>query len=323
MATVASNLSLDQQMSGADPLLKLFALTRVRDIIDVSRKLVKTKYEESVEDLLKKLQEAKVTSAIVMDPQIGGSGVLGFVDVVDVLTHVLEVASQSKDVKSENMMNLRWEGKIFGWQNVGSIANISRLNSLETISSNDSILEVAQRMGQGVHRMAVIDDNSLVSIISQSDIIKFIITKTLHIGNKILKKMNQSGLSALGVAAVRWDVSVVDGIRYMRDYKASGVPVVNLEGKIICNFSATDLLSLSESNFHYVNLPIYDFLVKFQGTPKAPVTAFAGDTVESVMLKFAVHQIHRIYIVDEMDRPIGIISMTDILSWLMTPTESM
>jgi len=284
---------------------------------------VKTKYEESVEDLLKKLQEAKVTSAIVMDPQIGGSGVLGFVDVVDVLTHVLETASQSKDVKSENMMNLRWEGKIFGWQNVGSIANISRLNSLETISSNDSILEVVQRMGQGVHRMAVIDDKSLVSIISQSDIIKFIITKTLHIGNKIMKKMNQSGLSALGVAAVRWDVSVVDGIRYMRDYKASGVPVVNLEGKIICNFSATDLLSLNESNFHYVNLPIYDFLVKFQGTPKAPVTAFAGDTVESVMLKFAVHQIHRIYIVDEMDRPIGIITMTDILSWLMTPTESM
>jgi len=324
MATVAPNTATDQLISeNADPLLKLFAITRVRDIVDVTRKIVKTKYEESVADLLTKMQEAKITSAVITDLQIGGSGVLGFVDVLDIMTHVLQVASQSKELKTENMMNLRWEGKVFGWQNVGSIANISRLNPLECISSNDSVLEATRRMGQGIHRMAVVDNNTFVTVLSQIDIIKFIITKALHVGNKIMRKMNQAGLNALGVAAVRWDVPVVDGIRYMKDYKASGVPIVNLEGKIIANFSATDLLFLNETNFHYLNLPIYDYLVKTCGSPKAPVTAFVGDTVESILLKFAVHQIHRIYIVDEMERPIGVISLTDVLAWLMTPTESM
>lgn len=50
----------------ADPWLGVLRVTRVKDIIDPNRKLVKTSYEESVSELLKKMSEAKILSAIVM-----------------------------------------------------------------------------------------------------------------------------------------------------------------------------------------------------------------------------------------------------------------
>jgi len=300
----------------------LLRITKVKDILDPHKILVKTTYEEPVSDLLKKMAQAKIQSAIVVDKGVGGAGIFGFVDVLDILCHALEVARNSKDLQTETIENLKWEGKVFSWQNVGSIANISRLNPLDVVSSNDSLLDVTKKMAAGQHRLAVVDNNSLTNIISQSDLIRFLTTRALHINNKIGKPLNQSGLSPLGVSSVRWDVLTIDAIRYMRDYKASGVPVVNLEGKIIANFSASDLLELDEKKFSLLATPVYEYLVRTRGSTTPPIVVRPFDTVETMLLKCVVNSVHRVYIVDEDVKPIGVITLTDILAWILATAAS-
>lgn len=48
---------------------------------------------------------------------------------------------------------------------------------MDVVSSSDSLLEVTKKMAAGQHRLAVVDNNVLTNIISQSDLIRFLTTK--------------------------------------------------------------------------------------------------------------------------------------------------
>jgi CBS domain-containing protein len=53
------------------------------------------------------------------------------------------------------------------------------------------------------------------------------------------------------------------------------------------------------------------------GKIKPPVVTTLGDTIETLMNKFVQHKVHRVYIVDNNMIPTGIISMTDIMQFLL------
>ena len=52
--------------------------------------------------------------------------------------------------------------------------------------------------------------------------------------------------------------------------------------------------------------------------PHAPITCNEDTTVIEVIKKLSENHIHRIYIVDKNERPIGIVSMSDIIVALNT-----
>ena len=72
---------------------------------------------------MKRLSEAKVLSAVIIDPD-PKIGVIGFVDVLDLLVYVLEVTDQSsRDITKESVENIKWQGQCFERQNVGSLVS--------------------------------------------------------------------------------------------------------------------------------------------------------------------------------------------------------
>jgi len=48
-----------------------------------------------------------------------------------------------------------------------------------------------------------------------------------------------------------------------------------------------------------------------------PVCCRLQATVEDVILKLSVHRVHRIYVVNDSMKPIGIITLTDIMQFLL------
>jgi len=117
------------------------------------------------------------------------------------------------------------------------------------------------------------------------------------------------------------DVNVIATLRYMRDRGVSGVGIVDSSGKLIGNFSGSDLLGLTADRFPLLALSVKEFLVKMYGYPKPPVCCKSTDTVESLLLKMMVHKVHRIYLVDVNMVPTGIITMTDLMQFLWTPNK--
>jgi CBS domain-containing protein len=295
--------------------------TKVSSILEQGRLLVKVQYFEEVAELLKKMSEAKILSAIVVDPD-PKVGVVGFVDVLDLMVYVIDIADQSgRDITKESMENLKWEGQCFIRQNIGSLVNVSRANPLYKITADSSLEEAVQLMAAEVHRLAVLDDTTpshyISNIISQSDIINFIVSKGGLCGSKMAKRINEAGLAPLGVATVLESNNVIAVLRYMRDYKIGGVGIVDSFGRLVANFSATDLLGLTADKFPMLALPVKEFLQRIHGSIKEPVVTSSVDTIANLMNKFVDHKIHRVYIVDNQMIPIGVISMTDIMQFLL------
>jgi len=296
--------------------------TKVSNILEQGRLLVKAQYFEEVADLLKKMSDAKILSAVVVDPD-PKVGVVGFVDVLDLMVYVIDIADQSgRDITKESMQNLKWEGQCFVRQNIGSLVNVSRANPLYKISSDASLEDAVQLMAAEVHRLAVLDDSTpshyISNIISQSDIVNFFVSKGGLSGSKMTKRINEAGLAPLGVATVLETNNVIAVLRYMRDYKIGGVGVVDSFGRLVANFSATDLLGLTADKFAMLALPVKEFLHRLHGSIREPVVTTSADTIATLMNKFVMHKIHRVYIVDNQMIPIGVISMTDIMQFLLS-----
>jgi CBS domain-containing protein len=295
--------------------VELLQKHRVRDVIDPHRKLVTAKYNEEVTDLLKRLSDAHVLSAVVVDDQ--RPGVWGFVDVLDLLHCVVSVTSESKDITKESLRNVKWEGQCFGRQMSGMLVNISRSNPYETVSMDTPLMDAVKILSIDNHRVAVTEKERVLNILSQSDIVNFLATRGVYVGSKMMQPIVEAGLAPLGVASVLDTVNVLDCIKFMAQHKLSAVPVVDKEGKIVSNFSASDLLGLNENNFQYLQHSVKDFLHKMHGFPKPPVTCTTTDTLESVLLRMVVHKVHRVYVVPPTMKPSGVISMTDIMQVLL------
>ncbi len=76
-------------------------------------------------------------------------GVFGWIDVLDILSHVLDVTNSSVDFSTETIQNLKWEGQCFARKEVASLvstyiymyifstpSSISPPSRLITLSSN-------------------------------------------------------------------------------------------------------------------------------------------------------------------------------------------
>jgi len=122
------------------------------------------------------------------------------------------------------------------------------------------------------------------------------------------------------------------------------VAVVDSTGSIVNTLSGSDIkVSLGKNIFADLNLPLPEFLAKSNeyfkrvrsrtGTnqpPEAllthlwhsdvqhshPVVATMSETLESVLNKLNDNHIHRLFVVDAANRPIGVLSLCDLISHL-------
>ena len=115
----------------------------------------------------------------------------------------------------------------------------------------------------------------------------------------------------------------------------SAIAVVDeISNELVGNLSASDLRGLTNETFKIVRTPVLSFLKKQVGKrgscfysiglncycclhkqrgEEAVVNKCTGeDSLESVINTIVSHRHHRVWVVDSKNRPIGVISLTDI-----------
>lgn len=289
--------------------------TKVKDIIK-PRKLVKVQFAEEVGTIIEKLAAANVLSAVVIDED--RNLCYGFVDVLDLMGYALEVSSWSNDITRE-VINVKWEAQCFSRQTSGNLTNFSQRNPFKTVTYSSSLMEVAKLFGEGIHRVAVMNQENqrIENVISQSDLIRFLTKRGSWIGSKIEKPLFECDIFSSNVTWIKHTETAIQAFKLMKEKGFSGLPIIDDNLRLIANISATDLKGLNEEKFQYIKLPVHDFLKKLHGFPKAPVYVRPEDTVETLMLKFVVHKVHRIYIVDPSMKPTGVITLTDLIRFFL------
>jgi CBS domain-containing protein len=87
------------------------------------------------------------------------------------------------------------------------------------------------------------DEGNLYNLLSQMDVVSFLLARHNFLGEKSSQPMEEIGLvPSEVVGSLDEDTNVMAAMRYMRDCGVSGIAVTNKEGKIVTNFSATDVL---------------------------------------------------------------------------------
>ncbi|GFH13702.1 uncharacterized protein HaLaN_09637 [Haematococcus lacustris] len=207
-----------------------------------------------------------------------------------------------------------------------------------------------------VHRVALFDnEGKITQIISQSDIVKFLCAQRVKLGSLGALSLEELGMLSHKVEGVHPETSAIEALAIMSEKRLSSLAVLDPNGVILGNFSVSDMRTIVSEHFGALALPVGEFLAQekrtefigfnriheegVEGTaghrfvqnrmarqrPRTPgeevgqklVLAKATTTLSEVMDLLVRYGIHRVYVVNEEEKPIGIVTHTDILRKLL------
>eukprot|EP00658_Telonema_sp_P-2_P001753 TRINITY_DN10661_c0_g1_i1.p1 TRINITY_DN10661_c0_g1~~TRINITY_DN10661_c0_g1_i1.p1 ORF type:complete len:429 (+),score=94.38 TRINITY_DN10661_c0_g1_i1:143-1288(+) len=331
----------------------------VRELLDsrtptrrVLTRVVSLELTNSVEDAFNALAEHNILSAPVLRADDGCC--LGVVDTLQLLRHVMKRAREAdpsilhgsseqpaeagetraryamlQHVGEEVFSDRLMEVCAFGVQadiGVSSVALLGR--SIRELVHHHFVVREDQG-GEEVHRVALCDaEGRLVELVSQSDVLAFVAAnpECLHteLLSKTLRQLNclasdqRNGAQPISVLA---STAAIAGFEEMERARVSGVAVVDAQGRLVGNLSASDLRGLRRQDFGRLLLPVLDFIIlQKSGHPSdetlaaLPVlTVTANDTLGRLLEILTGNRVHRVYVVDGKNAPVAVITLTDVM----------
>jgi len=202
-------------------------------------------------------------------------------------------------------------------QPITSCMNLSMLNPMCSVNQDSSLTQLLFLFRKGLHRAVVVNiKGEPVNIVSQSNVIR-LLAKNIHRYGKIAQATVQSiGVGVGSCITIGEAAKAIHAFHLLHTNAVSAVGIVNSAGTLLANLSVSDLRGLNSSNFDRLSMPVMDYLRQYTETLFPPLTCTLSTTFETVILKLAATGAHRLWKVDEYGRPIGIITLTDVMKLL-------
>eukprot|EP01118_Nematostelium_gracile_P017451 TRINITY_DN745_c0_g1_i1.p1 TRINITY_DN745_c0_g1~~TRINITY_DN745_c0_g1_i1.p1 ORF type:complete len:335 (-),score=75.45 TRINITY_DN745_c0_g1_i1:148-1152(-) len=308
--------------------------TIVENLLEKDFKLISALKEDSVLDVLKLLRNNKITSVPIYDNV--HKKWLGLVDTFDLMTVLVFMSDMKPLADMVNRKDTDWykffqsEQKLIAEEKITAIANSSDRNPwcpVSRLMPLHSLMDILSST-TNLHRVPVVDDQGeVIGLVSQSKVIQFLYKNVERFPNATTAKV-KNYLKPMDVFSITADKTALEAFQLMQSQKVNGLAVVDDEGKLIGSLSASDLKgSLDDNLFDDMYLPIGLYLEK--GTPSfdkvqahSPVSCKLESTVYELLHKLSSVQIHRIFVIDDENKPIGILSLCDIISMLNIDSEA-
>jgi len=268
--------------------------------------------EQSVNEVLEELSLNKITSAPVLDLKTNKA--LGFVDMLDLVHFALNLTVGTP--KRGEVTNLTTK---FGNEKIAKIFASSYRNEFKPIPMNATLYDAANVFKQGLHRIPVMSDkNEVLCIISQSDVICFLFDNKDTLGSIFNIKLKDLGEQVIHrVVTTSKDTPTIEAYSLLFSQGVNSLAVVDEQGALVGNLSPTDLKGLYGRAFENLFDPVEVFLrtSRIRQKQNSDFVAYvdANATLMDVLCIAVNQHVHRVWIVDDNMKPIGIVSLTDII----------
>ncbi|KAI2512077.1 hypothetical protein MHU86_2365 [Fragilaria crotonensis] len=122
------------------------------------------------------------------------------------------------------------------------------------------------------------------------------------------------------------DRLLADALELLHDHKLSAIPVVDANGKILSVYSRSDITFLlatgndAEDAIANLDLTLADIIAQQRPdmvTSDALHTCSKGHTLQSIFECFAQLRFNRLYVVDEHDIVVGVVSARDLVAYFL------
>eukprot|EP00053_Salpingoeca_punica_P017983 m.174631 g.174631 ORF g.174631 m.174631 type:complete len:528 (+) comp17331_c0_seq1:470-2053(+) len=243
---------------------------------------------------------------------------VGMITITDFI-HILRHYYVSPLVAMEELE----EKKIQEWRDLFKKANSP--DTLLCIDPMASLYEgVRMLIDHKIHRLPVINSRSgnALNILTHKRIILF-----MHLNMPCFNGgpvpaflMRTIGDLNIGtqknVAYVTHDTPLIVALNIFSERRVSALPIVNGEGVVVDIYAKFDAINLArERTYNNLDVTVFHALkhrTDFEGVQTCRLT----DTLLHIINKIARAQIHRLVVVDDKQRLIGILSLSDILKCL-------
>ncbi|CAF1315729.1 unnamed protein product, partial [Didymodactylos carnosus] len=114
------------------------------------------------------------------------------------------------------------------------------------------------------------------------------------------------------------ETSVIDALGTFVKYRVSALPVVDKDNKIMNIYSKFDVIGLAaEKTYTNLNMTINEALNYRKERVEGVAKCYKEETLAVVLERIVRAEVHRLVVVDKTEHVIGVLSLSDILSYIV------
>jgi CBS-domain-containing membrane protein len=301
--------------------------------------------------VLKQLKSEQILSCPIFKLQDNEKMYIGIISVFDILSYAIfeEIFDSQQEFSQANLFDFinRIDSDDFFATPVGKLIGASKESANPWILySTDSIADLVHIFtASKQHRALVIDSDILIaslvgpipptaslSILSQSDLIRYLVDSSR--GHTLLKSELVEPLLDISITDVEKYTkkpnvpvyamldtqSALHGFRTMYLDQVQAIPVIDKQGNVVCNLSASDLLGITVKNLNNLSLPVFEYLetMKRPGIKADQIRNIGtNSSIGKAIELFVRDRINHVWITrGESEKLIGAMSLTDVIRFL-------
>jgi len=209
---------------------------------------------------------------------------------------------------------------------LGSSEESKKLHMFE---AKDPLNKLVDAFSAGVHRVLIKstdDGKSTYKYISQTDVVRSLrsiaLDSGLELGGILSKTATELKLGHTGVVSVTSRSRAVLGFKKMfsSGKQLSALPVLDPDTNgLVDTLSASDFRGVQKETLRLLLLPVVSFLSLSRAKPRQKITvhqnvvASPDEKFAAVIERIVNSGVHRLWIINSDETPIGVISLTDII----------
>jgi len=234
----------------------------VKDLLSQkNRELITLKDHFTLGKALEILEVNDILSAPVINAK---KEFVGFVDVLDIAGYTLDAWNKLQSETLGTPQKRDYSRQEFFEATLQDLVNYSGVDPSVFVHDDDPIAHLLamfckHKLRSRLHRVAILNgSNQLINVISQTDLIRF-----AHLYLDVFPDVQLSDVEMFHPPImVRVDSPFYSVLEILYRNKISGLALVDEQGRICGNFSASDLRGLTRKSFSYFTGSVLQFLAK-------------------------------------------------------------
>lgn len=247
-------------------------------------------------------------------------GMLTITDFINILRHHYKSPIVGMD-ELENQTIGQWRD---------SEKKVATLKSaLVQIDPRQSLYDAVKKLVEGkIHRLPVIDNTTgnPLYILTHKRLLHFLYTNFLDKQQPayMRKSIGELGIGTFDDIATACETTpIILALNTFHERRVSALPIINAAGQAVDIYAKFDVINLAaERSYNNLDITLKQALLHRAPTFERVHTCLLSETLCTIVQRLVVKTVHRLIVVDEDQKVIGIVSLSDILKFLViTPHE--
>jgi len=317
--------------SEIEPIIKLLLTTKVEELKNTEEGKIFVAYKhEAAQQVFQALIQHQFLSCPVLN-RVGTFQC--FIDMLDYVNYFVgSLTGKDLQTPGTEMWSIIEKQSAFANRKVKEMISHPNIppSSIHQLSSGYSLYSAVEAMvlEPRLRRIPILNfERKMVNLVTQSQLVEFVF-QNMHLVDEKKRQKMLADIPELfhEVISVQENEFALEAFKKMRQFHLGGVAVLNAGGELVGNISDKDLRGIDADGKWFSRLfaKAADYTRElYQNYPETRrpgqlVYATGSNTLEDVIkMIFANGRIHRVYIVDENKRPVGVIGFRDILQQII------